>query len=108
MPRRAAFEFQPFLRRPALLQRDGNAVVLGLRALEGWLSSTGAYYRFFDLARSRGDEEMERFRRFNGWLQERYLRHVTHIAHPYRAVVSSPEAAGCAESSGTRCVAAAS
>jgi hypothetical protein len=26
---------------------------------------------------------MERFRRFNGWLQERYLRHVTHIAHPY-------------------------
>lgn len=83
VPRRAAFEFQPFLRRPVLLQRDGNAVVLGLRALEGWLSSTGAYYRFFDLARSRGDEEMERFRRFNGWLQERYLRHVTHIAHPY-------------------------
>lgn len=83
VPRRAAFEFQPFLRRPALLQRDGNAVVLGLRALEGWLSSTGAYYRFFDLARARGDEQMERFRRFNGWLQERYLRQVTHIAHPY-------------------------
>ncbi len=26
---------------------------------------------------------MERFRRFNGWLQERYLRQVTHVAHPY-------------------------
>jgi hypothetical protein len=81
--RRAAYEFQPFLRRPALLQRDGNAVVLGLRALEGWLSATGAYYRLFDLARARGEEEMERFRRFNGWLQERYVRQLTHIAHPY-------------------------
>jgi hypothetical protein len=82
-PRRAAYEFHPFLRRPALLQRDGNAVVLGLRALEGWLSSTGAYYRFFDLARSRSDGDMERFRRFNGWLQERHVRQLTHIAHPY-------------------------
>jgi hypothetical protein len=82
-PRRAAWEIQPFLRRPALLQRDGNAVVLGLRALEGWLSSTGAYYRLFDLARARGEAEMERFRRFNGWLQERYVRQLTHIAHPY-------------------------
>jgi hypothetical protein len=82
-PRRAAYEFQPFLRRPALLQRDGNAVVLGLRALEGWLSSTGAYYRFFDIARGRSEADMERFRRFNGWLQERYVRQLTHIAHPY-------------------------
>jgi hypothetical protein len=82
-PRRAAYELQPFLRRPALLQRDGNAVVLGLRALEGWLSSTGAYYRLLDLARARGDADMERFRRFNGWLQERYVRQLTHIAHPY-------------------------
>jgi hypothetical protein len=82
-PRRAAYEFQPFLRRPALLQRDGNAVVLGLRALEGWLGSTGAYYRFFDIARSRSDADMQSFRRFNGWLQERYLRQLTHIAHPY-------------------------
>jgi hypothetical protein len=81
--RRAAWEIQPFLRRPALLQRDGNAVVLGLRALEGWLSSTGAYYRLFDLARARGEADMERFRRFNGWLQERYVRQLTHIAHPY-------------------------
>jgi hypothetical protein len=84
-PRRAALEFQPFLRRPALLQRDGNAVVLGLRALEGWLSATGAYYRLFDLARSRSAADMERFRRFNGWLQERYIRQLTHVAHPYAA-----------------------
>ena len=53
-PRRSAYEIQPFLRRPALIQHDGNAVVLGLRALEGWLGATGAYYRFFDLARARG------------------------------------------------------
>src|SRR5437764_6596849 len=26
---------------------------------------------------------MERFRSFNGWLQETYIRRLTHIAHPY-------------------------
>lgn len=96
-PRRAVYEFQPFLRRPALLQRDGNAVVLGLRALEGWLSATGAYYRFFDIARSRSKTDMERFRRFNGWLQERYIRQLTHLAHPYprrRALAGSGRVMG--------------
>jgi hypothetical protein len=83
-PRRAAFEIQPFLRRPALRQQDGRIVVLAPRAIEGWLSASGAYYRFFDLARERGDEEMERFRRFNGWIQERYVRHLVHVAHPHQ------------------------
>lgn len=82
-PRRAAYEIQPFLRRPALLQHDGNAVVLGLRALEGWLSATGCYYRFFDIARGLSDTQRDRFRRFNGWIQERYARQLAHIAHPY-------------------------
>ena len=83
-PRRAAFEIQPFLRRPALREEVGRIVVLAPRAIEGWLSATGAYYRFFDLARERGGEEMERFRRFNGWIQERYVGHLVHVAHPYQ------------------------
>jgi hypothetical protein len=29
---------------------------------------------------------MERFRRFNGLLQERYVRQLTHIAHPYASL----------------------
>jgi hypothetical protein len=80
--RKAARDIQPFLRRPALLQRDGNAVVLGARVLESWLGATGAYYRILDVARERGKEDFERFRRFNGFLQERYFRQLTHIGHP--------------------------
>lgn len=80
---RAGKEIQPFLRRPALLQRDGKMVVVGARALESWLGSTGAYYRIFDVARARSKDDMERFRRFNGFLQERYFRHLTHTAHPH-------------------------
>lgn len=82
--RRAAREIQPFLRRPALIQRDGNVVVFGPRAIESWLGASGAYYRIFDLARSRGREDMERFRRFNGFLQERYFRQLAHIVHPHQ------------------------
>jgi hypothetical protein len=81
--RHAAYEVQPFFRRPVFLQRDGNAVVLGLRPMESWLGATGAYYRFLDLARARGEDTLKRFSRFNGWLQERYVRHLTHVAHPY-------------------------
>ncbi len=80
--RRTAYEFTPFLRRPVFIQRDGNAVVLGLRALEAWLGSTGAYYRLFDVAKARGTKDMEKFRQFNGWLQERQVRHIAHVAHP--------------------------
>jgi len=79
----AARDIQPFLRRPAFIQRDGNAVVLGPRALESWIGSTGNYYRLLDIARARGREDFDRFRRFNGFLHERYFRQLTHIAHPY-------------------------
>jgi hypothetical protein len=79
-PRRAAFEIQPFLRRPGLLQSDGNIAVLAPRAIEGWMSATGAYYRFLDLARDCG--QFDKFTRFNGWIQERYARHLAYVAHP--------------------------
>jgi len=79
-PRRAAFEIQPFLRRPGLLQADGNIAVLAPRAIEGWMSSTGTYYRLLDLAREHG--EFEKFSRFNGWIHERYARHLSYVAHP--------------------------
>lgn len=81
--RAIARDIQPFLRRPALIQRDGNCVVLGPRALEAWISSTGSYYRLLDIARARGRDDFDRFRRFNGFLHERYFRQLTHIAHPY-------------------------
>jgi hypothetical protein len=81
-PRRAGFEIQPFLRRPALIQADRRMAVLAPRAIEGWLSASGAYYRFLDLARDKGEEMRERFSRFNGLLVERYAVHVTHVAHP--------------------------
>jgi hypothetical protein len=79
-PRRAAYEIQPFLRRPGLLQGDGSIAILAPRAIQGWMSSTGAYYRFFDLARKH--RKLEEFRRFNGWIQERYARHLAYVAHP--------------------------
>jgi hypothetical protein len=82
-PRRAAFETQPFLRRPGLRQADGSIVILAPRAIEGWLSATGAYYRLFDLARAKGSESRKTFTRFNGFLHESYARQLVHIAHPY-------------------------
>jgi hypothetical protein len=82
-PRRAAYDIQPFLRRPALRQPDGTALVAAPRAIEGWLSATGAYYRFIDLARAEDDETRMKFSRFNGLLQEHYARRLTHIACPY-------------------------
>jgi hypothetical protein len=79
-PRRAAYEIQPFLRRPGLLQGDGSIAILAPRAIEGWMSSTGAYHRLFDLARKH--RQLDKFRRFNGWIQERYARHLAYVAHP--------------------------
>jgi hypothetical protein len=81
-PRRAAFEIHPFLRRPALLEHNGRLITLAPRAIESWLSANGAYYRFMDAARERGPGTFNQFLRFNGWLQERYVRHVVHVAYP--------------------------
>jgi hypothetical protein len=83
-PRRAAFEIQPFLRRPGLRQTDGSIVVVAPRAIESWLSANGAYYRFFDLARARGAKERAKFTRFNGFLEESYARLLADAAHPYQ------------------------
>jgi hypothetical protein len=80
--RRAAFEVQPFLRRPGLRQADGSVVTVAPRAISAWLSATGAYYRFFDIARSKGDDARLRFTRFNGFLEEAYARQLVQAAHP--------------------------
>lgn len=82
-PRRAAFEIQPFLRRPGLRLRNGNVAVIAPRAIEAWLSATGTYYRLFDIARDKGDATRNQFTRFNGTLQEIYVRHLAHVAYPY-------------------------
>jgi hypothetical protein len=80
-PRRAAFEIQPFLRRPGLRQTDGSVVTVAPRAMSSWLSATGTYYRLFDLVRA--DEQARlRFTRFNGFLEESYARLLVHAAHP--------------------------
>jgi len=83
-PRRAAYEIQPFLRRPALVQNDGNVLPLSPRAIEGWLSPAGWYYRFVDLAKTEGGNSLrQRFSRFNGLLHEMYARQLVYAAHPY-------------------------
>ena len=82
-PRRAAFEIQPFLRRPGLLLRSGNVLVVAPRAIEAWLSANGTYYRLLDIARDKGDATRERFTRFNGAIHEIYVRQLAHIAYPY-------------------------
>jgi hypothetical protein len=56
--------------------------VLSPRGISSWLGATGAYYRVLDVARARGRKDFEMFLRFNGWLQERYVRHLIHVAHP--------------------------
>ena len=83
-PRRAAYENHPFLQRPALREETGRLIVLAPRAVESWLSANGAYYRFMDIARARGRATFDRFLRFNGWLQERYARHIVQVAHPHQ------------------------
>jgi hypothetical protein len=83
-PRRAAYEIQPFLRRPGLVQGDGNVLTVAPRAIEGWLSPAGWYYRFVDLAKAQsGDNLRQRFSIFNGLLHEMYARQLVHAAHPY-------------------------
>jgi hypothetical protein len=93
-PRRAAYEIHPFLQRPALKEDSGHLIVLAPRAVESWLSANGAYYRFMDIARARGQTTFDRFLRFNGWLQERYARHVVHVAHPHQEARRRFDAAG--------------
>lgn len=81
-PRRAAFETAPFLRRPGLRLANGSVLVTSPRAIESWLSSTGTYYRLFDLARGKNSATRKKFTRFNGTLQEIYVRHLAHVAYP--------------------------
>lgn len=80
--RYAAFEIHPFLQRPCLFQQDGRAIVLSPRGIDSWLGTAGTYYRLLDVARERGKQDFHRFLRFNGWIQERYVRHLGHVAHP--------------------------
>jgi hypothetical protein len=79
--RRLAFEITPFLQRPALRFPDGRVMPFAPRALEGWIGATGAYYRFFDLALSRGSSVRNRFTRFNGFLVEQHVLTAARAAH---------------------------
>lgn len=77
---RAAREIVPFLLRPALLQEDGRAAILAPRAITGWLSPSGTYWRLFHIAKRKG--KLDEFFRFHGFLFERYARHLACVAHP--------------------------
>ena len=46
--------------RTGLRLADGSVLVVFPRAIAAWLSPTGAYYRFFDLARGKGDAMRKR------------------------------------------------
>jgi hypothetical protein len=81
-PRRIAFETHPFLRRPGLRISNGSVLIVAPRAVQAWLSASGAYYRYFDIARDKGDDWRNKFTRFNGELQEIYARHLMHVAYP--------------------------
>jgi hypothetical protein len=81
-PRRQAREILPFLQFPALLQADGRAMVIAPRAIEGWLSPAGTYWRLFHIAEARGEAWKDRFFRFHGFLHERYVLHLAYTAHP--------------------------
>ena len=80
--RRLGYEITPFLQRPALQFEDGRVMPFAPRALEGWLGATGAYYRFFDLARALGKSARESFWRFNGFLVEQHVLNLAQAAHP--------------------------
>jgi hypothetical protein len=81
-PRRAAFEITPFLQRPALRQPDGKVMPIAPRALEGWMGATGNHYRYFDVARDKGDATRNRYTTFGGWLLETYACECVERAYP--------------------------
>lgn len=77
---RAAREIVPFLLRPALRQEDGRAAIIAPRAITGWLSPSGTYWRLFHVAKR--EKKLDEFFRFHGFLFERYVRHLACVAHP--------------------------
>lgn len=80
--RREAFEIIPFLTRPALRQPDGKILPFSPRALEAWTGASGFYYRLFEIARAKGDDQRQRFNGFHGRLTERYLVEFSRSALP--------------------------
>jgi hypothetical protein len=81
-PRRVAFEITPFLQRPAVRLPSGKVMPIAPRALEAWMGAGGNYYRYFDLARDKGDATREQFSVFNGWLVETYACESVERAYP--------------------------
>jgi hypothetical protein len=63
-----------------LRQADGKAAIIAPRAIEGWLSPTGTYWRLFHIAKR--EKMLDEFFRFHGFLFERYARHLAYVAHP--------------------------
>lgn len=92
-PRRQAREILPFLRFPALLQADGRAMVIAPRAIQGWLSPAGTYWRLFHIAEAKGKKWKTRFFHFHGFLHERYVLHLGYGA-PWAAASSAARRRG--------------
>jgi hypothetical protein len=92
--RRQAREILPFLRYPALRQEDGRVMVIAPRAIQGWLSPAGTYWRLFHIAESKGRRRKTRFFHFHGFLHERYALHLAYAAHPGQPARRSVGAAG--------------
>jgi hypothetical protein len=72
--RRLAFDITPFFQRPAIRIPGGAVMPIAPRALEVWLGASGAYYRLFDIARSKGDVVRNKFQRLHGRLVERHVQ----------------------------------
>jgi hypothetical protein len=81
-PRRATFEITPFLQKPALRQPDGKVMPIAPRALEAWMGATGNHYRYFDIARGKGDATRNLYTSFNDWLLETYVCECVERAYP--------------------------
>jgi len=81
-PRRATFEITPFLQKPALRQPDGKVMPIAPRDLEAWMGATGNHYRYFDIARGKGDATRSGYTTFNGWLLETYVCECVEHAYP--------------------------
>ena len=65
---------------PRFGRKHGRAAIIAPRAITGWLSPSGTYWRLFHIAKR--ENKLDEFFRFHGFLFERYARHLACAAHP--------------------------